>query len=177
MCVCASECTRPNERESNNLLNWRGYAIDVYIIIIIIIICGEHQQAVARIPEHTAWLHVTHTFIIQRLTQSLIVYANLIIRICVFLFCYAEEPQGNEICPRKNGFFAHPTPEICDVFYNCQDGKAIEVRCTGGLFFNELSGICEWPNTAGRTGCADPKSKFAFVVALGSHLNNSDFLN
>lgn len=39
-----------------------------------------------------------------------------------------EPPKGtNEKCPRKNGFFAHPNPQVCNVFYNCIDGDVSEV--------------------------------------------------
>jgi Chitin binding Peritrophin-A domain len=52
-----------------------------------------------------------------------------------------EAPKGvNDFCPRKNGFFASPDPEICDVFYQCVDGEFIENKCSAGLHFDEYSG-------------------------------------
>lgn len=73
---------------------------------------------------------------------------------------YTETPKGkNDFCPRKNGFFAHPDPVICDAFYTCVDGDYIENRCTGGLHFDEYSGTCVWPETAGREGCVEQKKE------------------
>jgi len=62
----------------------------------------------------------------------------------------AEPPQPTKKCPRRNGFFAHPDPSVCNVFYNCIDGEAIEITCTTGLHFDEYSGTCVWPDSAGR---------------------------
>lgn len=74
---------------------------------------------------------------------------------------YLEPPKGtNEKCPRKNGFFAHPSPAVCNVFYNCIDGDAIEITCTAGLHFDEYSGTCVWPDTANREGCKTPEGTF-----------------
>lgn len=70
----------------------------------------------------------------------------------------AEAPISSRLCPRKNGFFAHPEPNVCDVFFNCIDGSAIEIKCTAGLHFDEYSGTCVWPDTARREGC-DPDAK------------------
>lgn len=65
-----------------------------------------------------------------------------------------QPPKGtNEKCPRKNGFFAHPNPAVCNVFFNCIDGDAIEIKCTPGLHFDEYKGTCDWPEGAGREGC------------------------
>lgn len=61
-----------------------------------------------------------------------------------------EPPQPTKKCPRRNGFFAHPDPTVCNVFYNCIDGEAIEITCTTGLHFDEYSGTCVWPDSAGR---------------------------
>lgn len=63
---------------------------------------------------------------------------------------FPEPPQPTKKCPRKNGFFAHPDPSVCNVFYNCIDGDAIEIVCTTGLHFDEYSGTCVWPDTANR---------------------------
>jgi len=68
-----------------------------------------------------------------------------------------QPPKSNKFCPRKNGFFAHPDFTICDIFYNCIDGDALEQKCTVGLHFDEESGTCVWPDTAKREGCVDPQ--------------------
>lgn len=65
----------------------------------------------------------------------------------------SEQPRSNSLCPRRNGFFAHPDPAVCNVFYNCIEGEANEITCTAGLHFDEYSGTCVWPNDAGRQGC------------------------
>nr|CAD7613865.1 unnamed protein product [Timema genevievae] len=70
-----------------------------------------------------------------------------------------QPPQGNNNCPRKNGFFSHPDPSNCHVFYNCIGGEYTEIACTSGLHFDEYQGICVWPDTAGRTGCGKTEDK------------------
>lgn len=89
-------------------------------------------------------------------------------KMCIFVV-FAEDAQGKGNCPRKNGSFAHPDPTICDIFYNCENGNANEVKCTGGLHFNEYTGNCEWPNSAGREGCA--------TAAQKSNVNQTGFCN
>lgn len=72
----------------------------------------------------------------------------------------SETPKGkSQYCPRRNGFFAHPDPAICDVFFNCNDGEHVEIKCTVGLHFDEYSGTCVWPDSANREGCNVDKSK------------------
>ncbi|KAK2584338.1 hypothetical protein KPH14_006729 [Odynerus spinipes] len=75
-----------------------------------------------------------------------------------------QPPQPTKKCPRRNGFFAHPQPSVCNIFYNCIDGDAIEITCTTGLHFDEYSGTCVWPDSAGREGCGavDKKLKDGF---------------
>ncbi|XP_049782395.1 protein obstructor-E-like [Schistocerca cancellata] len=70
-----------------------------------------------------------------------------------------QPPKSNANCPRRNGFFAHPDPSICNVFYNCIEGEYTEIACTPGLHFDEYQGICVWPDTAGRTGCGASEKK------------------
>ncbi|XP_053678905.1 protein obstructor-E-like [Anopheles nili] len=77
-----------------------------------------------------------------------------------------QPPRGNNLCPRRNGFFAHPDPAVCNVFYNCIEGEATEITCTAGLHFDEYTGTCVWPNDAGRQGCnpgANKKLKDGFT--------------
>lgn len=78
-----------------------------------------------------------------------------------------ETPQPNKLCPRKNGFFAHPNPSVCNVFYNCIQGDATEITCTAGLHFDEYSGTCVWPASAGREGCnAQPSKTFDKITKI-----------
>jgi len=65
-----------------------------------------------------------------------------------------QEPQGtNDLCPRLNGFYAHPEPTVCNVFYACVDGVAEEYTCSPGLYFDEYKGVCNWPLDSERTNC------------------------
>jgi len=70
-----------------------------------------------------------------------------------------QPPKSTKFCPRKNGFFAHPDESVCDIFYNCIEGDALEMKCTVGLHFDEFSGTCVWPDTAKREGCETPLKK------------------
>ncbi|XP_060526168.1 protein obstructor-E-like isoform X2 [Cylas formicarius] len=64
-----------------------------------------------------------------------------------------QNPQPRGPCPRRNGFFAHEDPTVCNKFYNCIEGEYTEITCTNGLHFDEYSGTCVWPDSAGRQGC------------------------
>ncbi|CAG0880326.1 unnamed protein product [Cyprideis torosa] len=65
-----------------------------------------------------------------------------------------QAPTSSSIeCPRQNGIFAHEDPAVCNSFYLCVDGVHQTYQCDGELQFNEYTGVCEWPTTAGRTGC------------------------
>ncbi|KAJ9599474.1 hypothetical protein L9F63_010044 [Diploptera punctata] len=57
-------------------------------------------------------------------------------------------------CPRKNGYFAHEDPKICDKFYYCVDGKFNMINCPDGLVYNEKTGICTWPDEAKKKHCS-----------------------
>ncbi|XP_039289061.1 protein obstructor-E isoform X4 [Nilaparvata lugens] len=66
-----------------------------------------------------------------------------------------QAPKSNHLCPRKNGYFAHPDAAVCNVFYNCIEGEATEITCPSGLHFDEYTGTCVWPDSAGRSGCGE----------------------
>lgn len=67
---------------------------------------------------------------------------------------FSEDPKGvNDLCPRLNGFYAHPDPGVCDIFYACVDGVAEEYTCSSGLYFDEYKGVCNWPSEAERGAC------------------------
>ncbi|KAI4472300.1 hypothetical protein M0802_016962 [Mischocyttarus mexicanus] len=85
-----------------------------------------------------------------------------------------QPPQPTKKCPRRNGFFAHPEPSVCNVFFNCIDGEAIEITCTTGLHFDEYSGTCVWPDSAGREGCGavDKKLKDGFECPKENQLDS-----
>jgi len=69
-----------------------------------------------------------------------------------------QAPKSNHLCPRRNGYFAHPDESVCNVFYNCIEGEATEITCPSGLHFDEYSGTCVWPDSAGRTGCGEAET-------------------
>lgn len=73
--------------------------------------------------------------------------------------CCLEPPKPKGVCPRRNGFFAHEDPSVCNKFYNCIEGEYTEITCTAGLHFDEYSGTCVWPDGAGRQGCTEAGSK------------------
>lgn len=74
-----------------------------------------------------------------------------------------EPPQGSYLCPRRNGYFAHPDEKVCNIFYNCIEGDSTEIICPTGLHFDEYTGTCVWPESAGRIGCGEPEgSKLSF---------------
>ncbi|EDW88732.1 protein obstructor-E [Drosophila yakuba] len=64
-----------------------------------------------------------------------------------------QTPQPSLHCPRKNGYFGHEKPGICDKFYFCVDGQFNMITCPAGLVFNPKTGICGWPDQVGVTGC------------------------
>jgi len=65
-----------------------------------------------------------------------------------------QNPQGpSDLCPRLNGFYSHPDPAVCHIFYACLDGQAEEYTCSSGLWFDEYSGVCNWPEVTDRTEC------------------------
>ncbi len=67
---------------------------------------------------------------------------------------FSEDPKGpNDLCPRRNGFYAHPDPGVCNVFYACVDGVAEEYTCSQGLWFDEYQGVCNWPGATDRKNC------------------------
>jgi len=65
-----------------------------------------------------------------------------------------QQPLGTtDLCPRLNGFYSHPDPSVCHIFYACVDGQAEEYTCSSGLWFDEYSGVCNWPESTDRQGC------------------------
>lgn len=71
-----------------------------------------------------------------------------------FQINFVETPKGpNDLCPRLNGFYAHPDPSVCNVFYACVEGVAEEYTCSPGLWFDEFRGVCNWPTETERSNC------------------------
>ena len=73
---------------------------------------------------------------------------------CMFTISSSEPPKGpSDLCPRLNGFYSHPDPGVCHIFYACVNGDAEEYTCSSGLWFDEYSGVCNWPEVTDRKEC------------------------
>ncbi|XP_035775263.1 protein obstructor-E-like [Anopheles albimanus] len=70
-----------------------------------------------------------------------------------------QPPKPVGVCPRQNGFFPHPDPAICNIFYNCVNGRELEMTCVAGLHFYQTTGTCVWPDMANRQGCGSNANK------------------
>ncbi|XP_052867671.1 protein obstructor-E-like isoform X1 [Anopheles cruzii] len=70
-----------------------------------------------------------------------------------------QPPKPVGVCPRQNGFFPHPDPSICNIFYNCIHGRELEMTCVAGLHFYQPTGTCVWPDMANRQGCGSNANK------------------
>lgn len=116
----------------------------------------------------TLTVEIAKSFVRIKFNHS---YWALFSRIC-FLFI-SETPKPVGVCVRQNGFFPHPDPSICNIFYNCVNGHELEVTCAPGLHFNSKTATCVWPETAGRSGCrSDANSKWIFSRQSSQNLNN-----
>jgi len=61
-----------------------------------------------------------------------------------------QPPKGHSSrCPRLNGFYSHPNPGLCNIFYACVDGTAEEYICKSGACnwpeVTDTPGACNWP--------------------------------
>lgn len=91
------------------------------------------------------------------------------LRVIEKLHSYSETPRGTtEFCPRLNGFYAHPDETECRIFYSCIDGVAEKVECPVGLYFDEFSGTCNWPEGTDRLNCKNGKyaSNHSFALFI-----------
>ena len=94
---------------------------------------------------------------------------------------FLEPPKGpSDLCPRLNGFYSHPDPGVCHIFYACVDGTAEEYTCSSGLWFDEYSGVCNWPEVTDRKECkADAYGKISSlnVSVKGLSMNSRRLQN
>ena len=92
----------------------------------------------------------------------LISHMYLFIR-CIIVDCGERtelQPAVSSVqCPRRNGYFSHEDPEVCDRFYNCVEGVANPVTCPSGLIYDDYQGTCTWPDSAQRKGCEKENRK------------------
>jgi len=55
-------------------------------------------------------------------------------------------PTGTFTCTGKpDGYYA--SPATCVEFYQCVTGNAYRFDCPSGLYYNELSALCDWPTS------------------------------
>ena len=82
------------------------------------------------------------------------------------IFLLSEPPKGtNNLCPRLNGFYAHPDTSINNVYYFCIDGVARELTCCPGLSFDQSQGLCtNGYSTYGYHRFADPSDCAKYFV-------------
>lgn len=90
-------------------------------------------------------------------------------------FLIPVEPAVSTVqCPRKNGYFSHEDPQVCDKFYNCVDGVANTVTCPSGLIYDDYQGTCTWPQEAQRKGCEKENRKkgtfLLFLILFNLHM-------
>merc|ERR1712243_303748 len=53
-----------------------------------------------------------------------------------------QPPKGpSDLCPRLNGFYSHPDPGVCHIFYACVDGTAEEYTCSSGSGLTSTAGF------------------------------------
>ena len=73
---------------------------------------------------------------------------------------FSESPRGvTNFCPRLNGYYAHPVETECRLFYSCVDGVAEKHECAIGLYFDEYSGTCNWPEQTDRLDCINGEDR------------------
>lgn len=64
------------------------------------------------------------------------------------------KPARKPECPATNDVPVYlPHPTICSAFYSCNWGTAVLLNCPGGLFFNDISKACDWPQNVDCNRC------------------------
>lgn len=86
-----------------------------------------------------------------------------------------QPAQSTIQCPRKNGFFSHEDPSVCDRFYNCVNGLANVQHCSSGLIYDDYTGTCTWPADVQRPECSKDKIKKE-VLADGFSCPNDEVI-
>jgi len=71
------------------------------------------------------------------------------------------KPTQDAICEREYGLY--PDPELCSIYYVCQEGVATLQRCSANSHFKISTGECVWPYDSGRTNCDGGESLNGFV--------------
>jgi len=58
---------------------------------------------------------------------------------------YLQQAKTTTHCPRANGYYRHEKwPEVCDEFYQCDQGKVKKIKCQDGLAFDPEVAGCQW---------------------------------
>jgi len=65
-----------------------------------------------------------------------------------------QKAKPTPFCPRRNGYFSHENPHVCDQFYFCVDGVENKITCPESLIFNPKNGQCAYSDQIERQGCS-----------------------
>ena len=80
-----------------------------------------------------------------------------------------QKAQGSPQCPRRNGYFPHEDPTVCDSFYFCVDGVPNPIQCPESLIFDPSKGQCAFSDQVQRRGCSSEEVfKFSCPDVAGS---------
>ena len=60
-----------------------------------------------------------------------------------------QEPQPSPGCPRRNGYFNPPEPELCGEYVECVDGVATPGKCSTGVVWSPPILACTTPGQTG----------------------------
>ena len=70
---------------------------------------------------------------------------------------FSEPPQASKNCPRANGFFAWPSEESCQKFWDCRGGTSYLQICPEGVIFDMTVDSCVTPDQSKREECQAEK--------------------
>ena len=65
-----------------------------------------------------------------------------------------QEPQPSPGCPRRNGYFNPPEPELCGQYVECVDGVATPGKCSTGVGWSPPILACTTPAQVSFPGLA-----------------------
>jgi len=66
-----------------------------------------------------------------------------------------QEPQPSPGCPRQNGYFNPPEPELCGEYVECVSGVATPGKCSTGVVWSPPILACTTPAQSGREECVN----------------------
>ena len=74
----------------------------------------------------------------------------------------ANGPISTGHCQWLFGLFEHDTS--CIKYYTCWNGTEMMLSCPGGLLFNDVAKMCDWPEHV--TGCQQHRKFYKFCMGL-----------